>query len=127
MGNYVIVTYEDNWADEMDVKYIKWMPISEVEKLYRLIDIYFQLNSKIEHCVGTNEEITITANPFTYKEIKAEELLILKNYIKFDNFVSIFDINFWLEGILDDEDVETFLLTLEDSDILFIKDLLKEE
>lgn len=54
MSEFVLVKFEDNWADEMDVHGFK---IYEIEEWTELKVKIAKLNRKMEFCIGTNEEL----------------------------------------------------------------------
>ena len=97
---YLLVKYDDNWADEIDLKGFKVLAEEEWEKLKSYIP-----NKKFTRYVGSNEDIEYLSKDdflsrFSVQEITWEECQVFKKFFPYgDGKFPDFD---W--DVEDDED-----------------------
>ena len=82
-----LVIFKDCWADEFDVEAFAVQEHEEVEKLFNLAEIYFELfpDQELEVSFGTNEQLTFEdyksyRNCFKVHNLDEKEVEVFQKY-----------------------------------------------
>jgi hypothetical protein len=89
-SNKILVTYESNWADKIDVQASMITTIKEWKEICDQAKIAFTQCEKCSHYVGSNQEIEYYTyeewlDCYTVKELTQTEYKVLS---KFDNLLN---------------------------------------
>lgn len=92
----ILVIYEGNWADEMDLYGFKIFTEKDKYTKKQIKEAILRCNKKEFNC-GSNEEATLSADEFTIKVISDDEYKIIKKLFNlyensFGMFPDIFEI-----------------------------------
>ena len=85
MSRRILVTYSSNWADEFDVVSSLIMTREEWKMMCEYARSIFKYKDKIEHYVGSNQEITYTSfeewfDCYSVSELTKEECTVLNKF-----------------------------------------------
>lgn len=85
MESYYLITYRDNWADEMDIDGFSYMTSSEKEEYFSKFKEHFDQCGSYVFYLGTNEEIEYSdykqfKNSFDIKKIEQDEYKTLEKF-----------------------------------------------
>ena len=82
-----LIKFEDNWADEFNVEAFAVKDYQEIEKLFALAKIYFDLfpGQELEIGFGTNEELTFRdyedyRSKFTVTDLTESEVEVFREH-----------------------------------------------
>lgn len=94
---YLLVTVNDDWADEISTEGFFISTQEELDETYELIKDYFKENNSLTYYIGTNEEIThdsyeSVVGCFSTKKITKQA---------YDTLKQLFNGSFGITNILD--------------------------
>lgn len=80
-----LITYSDNWADEMDIDGHRIMSGSELNEYIKYAKLVFKKDGCYDYYIGTNQEINYEsfkdfAEHFEIQEISEEEHKVLSKF-----------------------------------------------
>lgn len=110
-----LAIFKDCWADEFDVEAFAVLECGELEKLFSLAEIYFELfpNQELEISFGTNEQLTFGdyksyRNCFKVHNLDEKEVDVFQKYFpqylpeyppEFGTGNRVFSIDIFYDGV----------------------------
>lgn len=108
-NKYLLISYEDNWADEMYIGGVQLIEQEEWMNLVNEVKAYFNAGKSLTNYVGTNEEIEYESYEDWYDkydviELDDNQLTVLQQLLENSSYKSSCECQFYYPEPIIDED-----------------------